>query len=384
MHALILMSDTGGGHRALSLGIKGGLEASTAVPWRVTLVDPFATEDDWFPPWVMSCYGPVIRRAPWLYGLFFRLVDGPANYMSISRVVATSVVERTANLVLDHDADVVVIAHPLAIAPALDAIDDVRQRWNRVIPTVAMVTELATVHRTWIDRRATRHLAATDIVRRGLEARGIHPDRIVETGLPVGPEFGGFDESVSAVRVRLRLMPNTVTALIVAGGEGTGPVERLVSALARDLPDLQLIVVCGRNERLKARIEGACMAPSVVIYGFVTNMAELMHASDFILTKGGPQSISECLASARPTIVTNMLPGQEQGNGAYVTRAGVGFLALTIPDMVAAARRLAHDPARRRQMAEAASALGCHESSARAAQAIEGVMGVRVAASAGN
>ena len=94
----------------------------------------------------------------------------------------------------------------------------------------------------------------------------------------------------------------------------------MVPALARAMPDLQLVVVCGRNEKLYRALDGYGLPPTVRVLGFVDNVAELMEVADFVLTKGGPQSLSETLAAGRPAVIFDLLPGQERGNGAYVAR----------------------------------------------------------------
>jgi 1,2-diacylglycerol 3-beta-galactosyltransferase len=51
---------------------------------------------------------------------------------------------------------------------------------------------------------------------------------------------------------------------------------------------------------------------------------ELMSESDMIVTKAGPGTIAEALAMNLPIIITSWLPGQEEGNVAFVEKAKVG------------------------------------------------------------
>lgn len=93
------------------------------------------------------------------------------------------------------------------------------------------------------------------------------------------------------------------------------------------------------------------------VFGFVTNVAELMHAADVVVTKGGPTTIAETLASGRPVVLTHELPGQEQGNGEFVERHGVGYAAFTPSRVVAALQRLSSDPVERERLATNARGL---------------------------
>lgn len=350
------MSDTGGGHRALSQAIAAGLAEETNGRGRTTIVDPFAGDQSRFPGALMGCYAPLIRRAPRLYGALFDLFDDRDRYRSFVRRIAGSIVERIVQHVAQERPDVVVFAHSLAVTPGLDAIEQLPGMSR--LPTVAMVTELATVHWSWIDDRSTRYLVASEEVQKSVVHRGIAAARVSRTGLPVGPRFGRVTEPPETVRCRLRLSPRRTTALVLGGGEGSGPVEELVLRLADALPELQIVVVCGRNESLMRRLDSRCLPPTVRLFGFVENMAELMHAADFVLTKGGPQTVAEALAAGRPVVITNLLPGQEKGNGAYVARHGAGYVAPTVADMIAAARRLFDDLRKREALADAARAIG--------------------------
>ncbi|HEY3107315.1 MAG TPA: glycosyltransferase [Chloroflexota bacterium] len=366
MHALILMSDTGGGHRSLSRAIASAIEADGG---RAAIVDPFQAGRTHAAGALMGAYGAVIRTAPRLYGLAFELTNSPARFGAVYRLLGGPTVARARAALAAASPEVVVFTHALAVRPGLDALDAL----GLAVPAVAMVTELVTVHASWIDSRLTRYLAASDEVARSLRERGIAPERIARTGLPVGSRFGCVAEPTAGLRLRLRLMPAETTALLLAGGEGSGPVEAMVPALARALPDLQLAVVCGRNQKLYRALDGYGLPPTVRLFGFVENVAELMEAADFVLTKGGPQSLSETLAAGRPAIVFDLLPGQERGNGAYVVRRGAGYLALTLPDVLAAARRLTHDPAMRCRLAAAARRLGQPEAAARVAAELRGL-----------
>lgn len=57
----------------------------------------------------------------------------------------------------------------------------------------------------------------------------------------------------------------------------------------------------------------------MIVKGFVDNMPELMSASDAIVTKAGPGTISEALICGLPMVLNAFVPCQEEGNIPYVT-----------------------------------------------------------------
>src|SRR5439155_25706309 len=145
------------------------------------------------------------------------------------------------------------------------------------------------------------------------------------------------------VRRALGLDPERFTLLLVGGGEGAGRMAAQVRAVNRMSVDLQLIVVCGRNARLRARLLESPSQHPAAILGFVDTMPELVHAADVVVTKGGPTTIAEALVAGRPVVVTSVLPGQEEGNDRFVERHGVGFGVSTCSELVASVQRLGED-----------------------------------------
>jgi 1,2-diacylglycerol 3-beta-galactosyltransferase len=70
--------------------------------------------------------------------------------------------------------------------------------------------------------------------------------------------------------------------------------------------------------------------------GFVTRMAEYMVASDVLVSKAGPGTISEAAALSLPVLLTSFLPGQEEGNVDFVIDGGFGaFVSDSDPNSVA-------------------------------------------------
>jgi 1,2-diacylglycerol 3-beta-galactosyltransferase len=93
------------------------------------------------------------------------------------------------------------------------------------------------------------------------------------------------------------------------------------------IPDLQVVVVCGGNSQLYDRLEQLELQGPVQLYDWVDTMPQLMKASDFIVSKAGGLIVSEALASGLPMIIAEALPGQETGNMHYVVENHAGAWA---------------------------------------------------------
>jgi UDP-N-acetylglucosamine:LPS N-acetylglucosamine transferase len=107
---------------------------------------------------------------------------------------------------------------------------------------------------------------------------------------------------------------------------------------------VQLILVCGKNTKLKARLEDRSWSQKVIIYGFTDQIPELMMASDYHLAKAGPSAIFESFACGLPLLLYAFIPGQEEGNVGFVTDEGAGFWAPTGKDILVAIRRWIKHP----------------------------------------
>ena len=124
-------------------------------------------------------------------------------------------------------------------------------------------------------------------------------------------------------RRRLGLDPARPTGLVLFGGQGS----KEMLAIARRLPDTQLIMICGRNEQLASRLL-ALSQKSRHIEKFTAEIPYFMHLADFFIGKPGPGSITEALAMRLPVIVesnTWTLP-QERYNAEWVRERGVGMV----------------------------------------------------------
>jgi len=126
------------------------------------------------------------------------------------------------------------------------------------------------------------------------------------------------------VRRRLGLDEDRFTILVTGGGEGSGKLLQQVRALSARDAEWQLVVVCGRNEKLKRRLSRVDFGHRALILGFVDNMPDLMRAADLSVGKAGPGAIGEALATGVPVLLTSYLPGQETQNVTFVEEMGIG------------------------------------------------------------
>jgi 1,2-diacylglycerol 3-beta-galactosyltransferase len=206
------------------------------------------------------------------------------------------------------------------------------------VPRVTVITDWVNFHEAWTDLTADCIICPSEAAYALCRRRGVPPDRLVKTGLPIHPRFldaiRGFSDKRST-RLTLRLRPHAPTVLLAGGGDGTEPLRKYAAALARSPLDIQVLAVCGRNRALAERIREDNHV-GVHVFGFVDNMPELLLASDLLVTRAGPGMIGEGLACGCPLLLTGYLPGQEEGNMKEVVGRDLGRFVPRPADLVEA------------------------------------------------
>jgi 1,2-diacylglycerol 3-beta-galactosyltransferase len=320
VRVLIATADTGGGHRAMSNALASAFARHHPGAAAVQIENVFSVAPRTVFEHVTDLYGTCIRLAPWLYGSAYHLSNRPRAYRTLN-ATQRNLTRKLAKLIDASRPDVVVSTHPLANRSLLDAV----AANGRRIPVVASVSELVTVHRSWAEPGLHLLNTATTESYQAVLRWGAPRHAVRCVGLPVDERFALAERDPAEVRAELGLDPGRFTTLLVGGSEGAGGIESIVRALQEvDLP-IQLVVVCGRNRALQARLGRRSLRTPAKVLGFVQTMPDLMRAADVVVTKGGPQTIVEALVVGRPVVLTQTLPGQEEGNGAFVESRGVGF-----------------------------------------------------------
>ena len=139
---------------------------------------------------------------------------------------------------------------------------------------------------------------------------------------------------------------------------------------------MSLVIVCGRNERLKTKLESQTWENPAFIYGFTRDMPDFMRAADFIVTKAGPGTIAEALNAQLPIILYAKLPGQEDGNVTFVDQEGAGVWAPTPREVVRALTRWISRPAERKRIVENCRRAGKPEAARTIARTIGDMLGI--------
>lgn len=302
-------------------------------------------------------YLKMVNKQPALWGYFYDRYDHKKLSTAkeklktmFSRLNSRPLMKR-----LEADQPDLIIAthfYPAEIALRLKAKGRLRSRIHVVITDFQP-------HAFWVLEGVERYYVADEETRHSLAARGVPRSQITVTGIPVDPKFAVRRDKAEMKRA-LGLDPSRFTVLLTSGGMGVGPIEeilRALLALGSKVP--QVMVVCGKNEKLKAQLDAVPVPEGVraKIFGFVTNMEELMSAADLLVSKCGGLTTAESLAVGLPLLVLHPIPGQEAQNADLLLERGVALKANDVPSLQYKLEKLLESPSNLERMRESIRAL---------------------------
>ncbi len=335
---LYLFSDTGGGHRsAANALIETVKEIMGDNAPKQELADVFASSNK-FISLMANLYAPITRHFPVLWGALYHATNSNLSILVMAKLSAPFVGKKLQALIKEKNPDIIVSVHPMTNHIAVMAMREI----NHNVPIITVVTDPVTFHRVWISPLVNSIVLATEDAKTLCRKYGFGIDNIEVLGFPIEPKFFKISASKKELRRSMGIASDRFTLLFMGGGEGGGNIYEYIVALSKGNLDIQLIVVAGRNKSLKKRLEenSSKFNFPMKVYGFTDKISDIMGASDLIITKAGPGTITEAVSKNLPIILTSFLPGQEKGNVDYVVTMQLGYMVKDHRDIVKAVQNI--------------------------------------------
>ncbi|XP_042064652.1 monogalactosyldiacylglycerol synthase 2, chloroplastic-like isoform X2 [Salvia splendens] len=306
-NVLILMSDTGGGHRASAEAIRDAFHLQYGDQYRVYVKDVWKEYTGWPLNDMEGQYKFMVKHVQlWsftFHGTSPRWIHSPY----LAAIAAFYAKEVEAGL-MEYKPDIIISVHPLMQHIPLWVLK--WQGLQKKVVFVTVITDLSTCHRTWFHPSVNRLYCPSEAVAKRALLDGLDESQTRVYGLPIRPSFCRAILSKDDLRVELEMDPLLPAVLLMGGGEGMGPVKKTAKALGESLFDKecdrpigQLVIICGRNQDL---------------------VATLQSSEWKIPVKAGPGTIAEALIRGLPIVLNDYIPGQEKGNVPYVVDNGAG------------------------------------------------------------
>ena len=324
---LILTSAFGEGHNAAARNLAAALR--TLDPERnVEVRDPFAESYGWLYRMAQKAYFLFINHFPGLWGAFYRYLDRDkavpgrvAVYQRAARLLR--------RLVSESNSAVLVSTYP----GYNHLLDHLYGKSDRPFRTVTVVTDSITINSIWYSGHSDLFLVPNRITLEVMESAGVDPEKIRVTGFPVPAVF----ETFRGQRKEPDL--NNPPKVLYLANPGQKNAVEILKELGT-VEGIQLAAACGRDEELRTALQvvASGFEKPIKVEGWMSDLPERLAASHLVVAKAGGATVQECLAAATPLVMSQVIPGQEEGNAELLTKEDCGCTA-TSPKAVAAAVR---------------------------------------------
>jgi UDP-N-acetylglucosamine:LPS N-acetylglucosamine transferase len=333
---LILFHDAGGGHRNAAVALQAMAKEQNR-DWDVEMVQFQELTDqlDMLRKMtgirIQEQYNTLLRNG-WTLGSKYLL----RVLQWTIRIFHGPLVRLLEGFWKEHPADLLI-----SVIPHFNR--EIAESWEKVYPGrpfVTVITDLADFPpRFWIEP-AKNQIVIAGTEKAVEQARGFGKDDahvIGVSGMVLRPEF--YAESAvdaAAVKRELGLREDLPTVMVLFGGFGSNVMYEITEKLDTARVPVQLILICGKNEKLAARLKEKKWNIGTSVIGFTKEVHKLMRAADFLIGKPGPGSIAEAMQRGLPVLVECnawTLP-QERFNAEWVKEKGVGVVLKSFHDVV--------------------------------------------------
>ncbi len=303
-------------------------------------------------------YIKLVERSPALWGFLYTQTDKEEKEDSLMRKIRYAVQKLNTRKLFDKirelKPDTIICTHFL---PA-ELLSKMIAQKKFHAPVWVAVTDFD-IHSLWIQPHMSGYFAASPEVAWRMKDKGINPDKIHITGIPIMPVFGQ-KHSRSECAKKLGILPDKPTILLMSGGLGVGGTHLIAERLLNISSDFQILALAGKNKGLLEELKKLERAfpGKLKPTGFTTTIEINMAASDLAISKPGGLTTSECLAMGLPMIVISPIPGQEERNADHLLENGAALKAHNAAVLEFKLIELLKNPAKLCEMRKAATCIG--------------------------
>lgn len=319
MKVLIISIKAGYGHHSTAIAIMNYFKSNNI---ECEMLDTFEYINSKLNDSINNGYLMTTKYTPDAFGKAYSILDKKDekyDKYSLISILSNLVSHKLRDYISDYNPNVIIATHSFASM----VVTYLKEKNYISCPSVGIITDF-TVHPFWESTSLDYYVLANELLINQTRKKGISPDKILATGIPVKEQFS-VKTSKQDARKKLGIADKK-TLLLMMGSMGFGSIDKVLEGINKSGEDFQILCVCGNNEKVKREIESTDWAKDTYVYGFIDNVDVMMDAADFIITKPGGLTMSEALAKKIPPIIMNPIPGQEDRNMEFLVNNGAAIM----------------------------------------------------------
>lgn len=366
---LIMSASTGGGHNRAARAIKEELENKTIDNEKVEceIIDSLKLVNSTMDKIISRGYEKSAIYTPKAYGSVYRFSETSlVSKNEFKGNLLTSLMAQKFKKLLDKSQpDLIIGTHPFPMIALstlkkytntntnmhnLNLSDTFHKKYvNLYVPPMISVLTDYTTHSTWIQNEIDYYIVGHEYVKELLVFEGVKSNKVKAFGIPVEKSFLSHRDRETVLK-EFGLSPEKLTVLLMGGSFGAGNIKETLAELMGIDRDFQILVITGRNESLREKIDKSLSQhvhdKTVKVLGFTNKMNDILASVDVLVSKPGGLTTTESLLKDVPMIVPYYIPGQEEENLDFLSNCGAVLRTTKKYNLSVLLKVLIDDPSR--------------------------------------
>ncbi len=326
---LIFYASYGGGHLNAAKSIKECIDKNYN-ECETELIDCMKYVNKPIEKITTAAYREMAKKLPWAWGKIYNdSQKGPLAHISsrTNKIFAIKLLK----LLREKKPDIIISTHPFG-----SQMCSYLKRKNKIDSKIATIMTDFSPHDQWLvgSDYTDYFFVAHNKMKEYLISKNIPEEKIFATGIPISSRFlkEYSLEEKKQILDSFEFSEDKKTILFFGGGEfglGKAKTVEVFECLAKNFPNIQIIAISGKNEKMKLEFEKIVSennkSKTIKVLDYTNLVPELMAVSDIVISKPGGLTTSESLASNLPMIIINPIPGQEEENAEFLEKNGTGI-----------------------------------------------------------
>jgi processive 1,2-diacylglycerol beta-glucosyltransferase len=327
---LILTAGYGEGHNSAARALQSAFNENPEV--EAELIDLFALRAPRLNNFSRRAYLKLINTAPKIWSAIYGWLDR-SPLVPLTFKALGSHRELLGRLIAEKQPSAICSTYPVYAW----LLNDLRRRGRKFCPHYTIITDALTINSLWFRTPSAGWFVTDPDSGAMLCTRGIPAEQVHVSGFPVALAFADRrpewqpQELTRTTRRKILFMINS----------GRSHALQIARALLQHR-DWQITFTAGRDLTLQQELKNlAAGAPAqATVLGWTDNIPELLMTHHVVISKAGGATTQESINAHCPLLVSQIVPGQEEGNYELIRRHNAGALTETPHAIIATLQRI--------------------------------------------